>query len=466
MSVRSGQSVTVEFTTRVWSTGVGTNADSLPTGTLVVNGTDNAATVTVTNVDTGRYKAAVTLPTLAVGDVVELMIAATVSSIADKAIVWRDTKDILLDSSGDVTFNNITLATVTTVTNQLTAAAIATGVWQDTTAGDFTVASSIGKSLYTSGAAPGAASGLLIAGSNAATTFATLTSTGAFSINGTSDVAQTGDSFARLGAPAGASVSADIAEIEGETDTLLTNVAAIPTNPYTGTPPTVAQIATAVWQDTTASDFTTASSIGKSLGGAFTALGNSVFTVAALANAPSGGGGGGNVTVAGYASGQDPATLVLDVLASGHNLASSIGADINAIPGLASQLTAIQAKLGAASVTVSSPVARSGAVSLIRGDSYYQADGRGLAFADSGGTWPNLTGASVTLSFVASGSVLLAAPAVVDVAGGSSQAVHVDLSAAQTSALPNACGCQLTAVLSSGHTATLSRGSVTVSGPG
>jgi hypothetical protein len=38
-----------------------------------------------------------------------------------------------------------------------TVAAIATGVWQDTTAGDFTVAGSIGKSLFTSGAVPGAA---------------------------------------------------------------------------------------------------------------------------------------------------------------------------------------------------------------------------------------------------------------------------------------------------------------------
>lgn len=58
------------------------------------------------------------------------------------------------------------ITTVTTVTNQLTAAAIATGVWQDTTAGDFTTASSIGKSLFTSGNAPGAASGLALVGSN------------------------------------------------------------------------------------------------------------------------------------------------------------------------------------------------------------------------------------------------------------------------------------------------------------
>lgn len=51
-----------------------------------------------------------------------------------------------------------------------TAAQVATAVWQDTTAGDFTVSGSIGKSLFTSGAVPGAAGGLFIAGSNAATT--------------------------------------------------------------------------------------------------------------------------------------------------------------------------------------------------------------------------------------------------------------------------------------------------------
>lgn len=50
-----------------------------------------------------------------------------------------------------------------------TAAAIATAVWQDATPGDFTTVSSIGKSLYTAGVVPGAAGGLFIAGTNAAT---------------------------------------------------------------------------------------------------------------------------------------------------------------------------------------------------------------------------------------------------------------------------------------------------------
>ena len=114
-----------------------------------------------------------------------------------------------------------TVDTVTTVTNQLTAAAIATAHWQDTTAGDFTVSGSIGKSLFTSGAVPGAAGGLFIAGTNAATTITTSLTT----------------------------------HLIGTVDTVTTV-----TNQLTA-----AAIATGVWQDSTAGDFTTASSIGKSL---------------------------------------------------------------------------------------------------------------------------------------------------------------------------------------------------------
>lgn len=72
-------------------------------------------------------------------------------------------------------------------------------------------------------AAPGAANGIQIAGSNAATTYATLTSTGAFTVNGVSAVSQTGDSFARLGAPAGASVSADVAAVKSQTAAIETD---------------------------------------------------------------------------------------------------------------------------------------------------------------------------------------------------------------------------------------------------
>lgn len=130
MSVRSGQSVTTEFVTTNYTTGAAANADSTPTGTLYVNGTADAASVTVTNQSTGLYKAAVTLPTLAVGDIVSIVISATVNSVAGKGKIWEDTKDVFAGAIPDV--------------------------------------------------AAGGSGGLVIAGSNAATTFSGLT-TGALS---------------------------------------------------------------------------------------------------------------------------------------------------------------------------------------------------------------------------------------------------------------------------------------------
>jgi len=107
MSIRSAQSITAVFTTRNALSGVGVNADSLPTGTLYVNGTADAASVTVTNITTGVYKAAVTLPTLAVGDVADLRINATVGAVADNGVVWRDTKDFVIDAAGLVDANTV-----------------------------------------------------------------------------------------------------------------------------------------------------------------------------------------------------------------------------------------------------------------------------------------------------------------------------------------------------------------------
>jgi hypothetical protein len=115
MSVRSSESVTVTFYTNALGGGP-TNASSTPTGTLYVNGSANGATVTVTNIGTGTYTAQVTLPTLSIGQQVQVGINATVSGVTQNAIVWADTCDVALDSSGDVTFNNTTLSSVGTVT--------------------------------------------------------------------------------------------------------------------------------------------------------------------------------------------------------------------------------------------------------------------------------------------------------------------------------------------------------------
>ena len=80
-----------EFTTQRFDTGAATDADSLPTVTANKNGTDDAtfsAALTVAKIDTGRYKVTGTVPvTYAAGDVVNISVAATVNSVAGKAVI-------------------------------------------------------------------------------------------------------------------------------------------------------------------------------------------------------------------------------------------------------------------------------------------------------------------------------------------------------------------------------------------
>ena len=92
-----------------------------------------------------------------------------------------------------------------------TAAQVATAVWEDTTAGgDFGTAGSIGKLL-------------------AATTFtvANQVDVNVVDWKGSAAPAMTGDAYARLGAPAGASVSADIAAVKSDTGAIKTSTAGI-----------------------------------------------------------------------------------------------------------------------------------------------------------------------------------------------------------------------------------------------
>lgn len=87
---RPGDTVQGEFVTSRFDTGAATNADSTPTGTLQQNGSDTAVSVTITNVDAGRYKYSFVIPdTYLLGDNLALTIAATVNSAAGKGAVWQ-----------------------------------------------------------------------------------------------------------------------------------------------------------------------------------------------------------------------------------------------------------------------------------------------------------------------------------------------------------------------------------------
>lgn len=88
MAYLAGDTLWEEFTTES-STGAATNADSTPTAVLVRNGTDDGTpTMTVTNVDAGRYKVTGTIPGgYATGDKLHLYIAATMSTVATKGVI-------------------------------------------------------------------------------------------------------------------------------------------------------------------------------------------------------------------------------------------------------------------------------------------------------------------------------------------------------------------------------------------
>jgi hypothetical protein len=177
-------------------------------------------------------------------------------------VIGTGTNTFKSDASANVTFANTSIATVTTVTNP-------TGVWQDATAGDFTATNSIGKSVMNgvalgtgltindlttktgyslvattglgnqtanisgnlSGSVGSVTAGVTVTTNNDKTGYglsaaavqaiwdaltSALTTVGSIGkklADWTIGTAQTGDSFARLGAPVGASVSADIAGI-------------------------------------------------------------------------------------------------------------------------------------------------------------------------------------------------------------------------------------------------------------
>lgn len=95
MMLKPSDAYTAQFTTHHPDTGIPTNADSLPTASATHNGTDDPTfTLTITNMATGRYKIAGTIPvTYQPGDIIQILTTATVNSITSTAIVDQFTID-------------------------------------------------------------------------------------------------------------------------------------------------------------------------------------------------------------------------------------------------------------------------------------------------------------------------------------------------------------------------------------
>lgn len=133
MSVKSGQAITVLFTTSHPTTGAATDGDSPPVGTLYVNGTADAAEVTETKLSTGVYTAAVTLPALSAGDVVTIGVTATVNSVAGAGIVWQEVADTYRTSDIEALVDDLetNLATTDGKADQIIAAVITNAAGTD-----------------------------------------------------------------------------------------------------------------------------------------------------------------------------------------------------------------------------------------------------------------------------------------------------------------------------------------------
>ncbi len=160
----------------------------------------------------------------------------------------------------------------------------------------------------------------------------------------------------------------------------------------------------------------------------------------------------GDVTVGGYATGQDPATLVLDVLASAHNTANTVGAKISSAGAAGDPWSVILAdgsyvfgsaawhvmQIGTGQITVVSPVATNGDFEIFKGDDYAVALGNPIPWTNTivdGLGWPTLDG---TVTFRArrniNGPVILTKTVTKITTTGNTKEIALELTAAETGA--------------------------------
>jgi hypothetical protein len=175
---------------------------------------------------------------------------------------------------------------------------------------------------------------------------------------------QTGDAFARLGAPSGASVSADVAAAKADTAAIKAKTDLIPAGgPAAAADYTAARAAKLDQLDAAVSS--------RASQAALDTLDDLVDTEVAAIKAKT------DQLVFTEANKVDAtAEATVDEQAIAASIVAALG--------------------GSAEITLVSPVLASGDVSLVRGDDYAHADNRALTWSST--SWPDLTGATVTFS--------------------------------------------------------------------
>jgi len=215
--------------------------------------------------------------------------------------------------------------------------------------------------------------------------------------------------------------------------------------------------------------------------GAISEIGNGWYKVAANATDAN---TLGPLLLHATATGGDPTDAVFEVgpvpasdasgnaLATAANLATdtaAIEAAVNAIP--AAVVADIQAA-GQLIFQLVSPMLDNAGFTIVRGDDYFNTDGRAIPFTASAGVWPVLTGATIALKADISPSCPNQGTPIVNIAGvvqtagsGITQTVYVEIPSATTTGLAigaSAYSYAVIATLSDGHVATLVEGMITV----
>ena len=159
---------------------------------------------------------------------------------------------------------------------------------------------------------------------------------------------------------------------------------------------------------------------------------------------------------------------VWDELTAGHTVTGSTGAALSAAGGAADPLLndvpgsypsgsagAALGRIGSNTVTIVSPVADTGEITLIYGDDYLYADGRALTF--TGTTWPTITGGTIAL--IAQAATVVSLAGVVTGAA----ACYVSLTSTQVNSLGvGVYTYDLQVTLSNTHVVTLQQGTILV----
>ncbi len=230
----------------------------------------------------------------------------------------------------------------------------------------------------------------------------------------TGNTLQTGDSFVRLGAPVGGSISIDIAAVKTDTGNLVTRITS---TLFSGITSLAKWMRAMLRSD--AADATALSEIN---------LGGGTYAEASHSQQGAASGGGAS--------------------------AASIWSYVNRT------LTGTTTP-----VTVTGPLVASDVIEIVQGDSYYNADGRALEWTST--SWPDLTGATVVFSAKNNLTTALdiANHAMTVVTPTGTAKVRLELAASDTISLAlgaKAYSWDVQATLTNGHVVTLVRGQMTV----